>query len=458
VDLIRRSADITTKPNLHGFHGFHICCQRGHVELVKEFLIVNPKLLTQYAPGSILPLQLSISAKQRQVVQLLIQYQADINCVSLKQAVQPLYYTINQWIAQSKATIFLEIFEDLLKAGASINHPRHNIFSYIFESKSDLFLPLVFKSTQIYPSSEYLGLLNQSIRDRKKKLVSALIAHKVDLNYPNMEGQTPLHICNNEAIVQILIDGNALINSTDHRGNTPLHHHLLENHYHTQVINRLITAKANVNQLNHDGLVPLHCARMKNTAIITLLLSSKADIHSPQPETFKTILHRICELQSLSIHRIKPILEANADPNKKDKMGRSPLHYAVQQNSLEVIELLLSYGANINGRDNQGGTPLLKVIDRGDIDMWRFLVKAGADVNVTNSAGVSAKQLAPWKLDFVSPIVMKRAQNSSSGSDTEPEDTESEESLDDEDDEDDEDDDSEDDDQDDDSEFSSSGS
>jgi len=246
-----------------------------------------------------------------------------------------------------------------------------------------------------------------------------------------MDGQTPLHLCNNEGIIELLIDGKAQINATDHRGNTPLHHHLLENH--TQIISHLLTAKANVNQLNHEGVVPLHCVRTKSTSTINLLLAAKADIHSPQPETFKTILHRICE-QPTSISRVKSILEANADPNKKDKLGRTPLFYACQEDNLEVIELSVYYGADINAKDNNGSTPLIRVIERSRINIWRFLVNAGADVNSTNSKGKSARALAEerdWYLVDEANIRKKRG-NSSLDDEDDSEDDEDDDSEEDE--------------------------
>jgi ankyrin repeat protein len=49
------------------------------------------------------------------------------------------------------------------------------------------------------------------------------------------------------------------------------------------------------------------------------------------------------------------------DPNIKDGVGSTPLHYAAQGGHVECVNLLLKAKANINAINNAGDTPLHKV-------------------------------------------------------------------------------------------------
>ena len=50
----------------------------------------------------------------------------------------------------------------------------------------------------------------------------------------------------------------------------------------------------------------------------------------------------------------KLILRLGADPETKDQEGRSPIHVAAWQGSLEVVQLLLDFGASPDSTDNEG--------------------------------------------------------------------------------------------------------
>jgi hypothetical protein len=52
----------------------------------------------------------------------------------------------------------------------------------------------------------------------------------------------------------------------------------------------------------------------------------------------------------------KFLLEHGADPNKPDKEGFTPLHYAYMRRDIPTIDLLTRYGANPNIRNNNGET------------------------------------------------------------------------------------------------------
>ncbi len=57
---------------------------------------------------------------------------------------------------------------------------------------------------------------------------------------------------------------------------------------------------------------------------------------------------------------VKALLAAGADPDVRDKRGRTTLHYAAAKDKvlLEVVEALLDSGADPAARDIEGKTPV----------------------------------------------------------------------------------------------------
>ena len=78
-------------------------------------------------------------------------------------------------------------------------------------------------------------------------------------------------------------------------------------------------------------------------------------------------------IKNNSIENIKFNLE---DINKIDRMGRTPLIYAiVQRKTRDMIETIIKYGANLELRDKLGDTALKKAIKFKRIDVVELLIE-----------------------------------------------------------------------------------
>ena len=68
------------------------------------------------------------------------------------------------------------------------------------------------------------------------------------------------------------------------------------------------------------------------------------------------------------------------NPDNRDSLGRTILHYAAEDGNLAVAECLLKHGADIDATDvRRSTTPLGYAAHKGQIEMVRFLLDKGAD-------------------------------------------------------------------------------
>ncbi len=84
------------------------------------------------------------------------------------------------------------------------------------------------------------------------------------------------------------------------------------------------------------------------------------------------------------------MIERRADVNVAEADGTTALHWAVQQNDIELVERLLRAGANAKARNDYGSTPMSEAAVAGNAAVIERLLKAGADVESPNADGQTA--------------------------------------------------------------------
>eukprot|EP01112_Ceratiomyxa_fruticulosa_P002612 TRINITY_DN1275_c0_g1_i2.p1 TRINITY_DN1275_c0_g1~~TRINITY_DN1275_c0_g1_i2.p1 ORF type:complete len:292 (+),score=59.45 TRINITY_DN1275_c0_g1_i2:285-1160(+) len=81
--------------------------------------------------------------------------------------------------------------------------------------------------------------------------------------------------------------------------------------------------------------------------------------------------------------------------NYFDVDGFTPLYYACQLGSLEIVRLLLDYGANIEQAVFPDlSTPLMVAVNDGHLEVFKELLKRGANINKTNTNDATPLDLA----------------------------------------------------------------
>jgi ankyrin repeat protein len=84
------------------------------------------------------------------------------------------------------------------------------------------------------------------------------------------------------------------------------------------------------------------------------------------------------------------MLAQRVDVNTPEADGTTALHWAVQQNDVELVDRLLRAGARVNARNDYGSTPMSEAAVVANPALLSRLLEAGADVESPNADGQTA--------------------------------------------------------------------
>uniref|UniRef100_A0A672MSN8 Poly [ADP-ribose] polymerase n=1 Tax=Sinocyclocheilus grahami TaxID=75366 RepID=A0A672MSN8_SINGR len=219
-----------------------------------------------------------------------------------------------------------------------------------------------------------------------------------NVNCRDLEGRhsTPLHFAagyNRVAVVEYLLHHGADVHAKDKGGLVPLHNACSYGHY--EVAELLVRHGASVNVADLWKFTPLHEAAAKGKyEICKLLLKHGAD-PSKKNRDGNTALDMVkdgdTDIQDLlrgdaalldaakkgCLARVQKLCSPE-NINCRDTQGRNstPLHLAAGYNNLEVAEYLLEHGADVNAQDKGGLIPLHNAASYGADDIRALLMDA----------------------------------------------------------------------------------
>lgn len=174
------------------------------------------------------------------------------------------------------------------------------------------------------------------------------------------------------------------------------------------ILKLLLEKGADCNARDDDGgLTPfLDALECRDLECIKLLMEHGADV-TEQDDGGRTVLHYAAKNRSVDVIRyIMSLYRGQGlDIDSRDMDERTALHYAADRNQTEVCEILLRNGANVNSICEEYQTPLTSAVGRRDVsvDLLRKLLEYGANVN-DKAKDKSALQIASYSWDSSEPV------------------------------------------------------
>ena len=160
----------------------------------------------------------------------------------------------------------------------------------------------------------------------------------IDLNLVDLDRHSALHLAvqgEYTQIVQLLIDAGVDVNTMDRLERTPLHWCALDNNY--AAAERLLDAGADFELEDHFEETALNIAMSNPYSALTVLLLEHGA--TPPDTRLQTALFAAAQWGSADL--VKRLVEAGADPLKKDNYGSSPFHYAESGENQEAAKIIL---------------------------------------------------------------------------------------------------------------------
>uniref|UniRef100_A0ABD2XLD1 Uncharacterized protein n=1 Tax=Trichogramma kaykai TaxID=54128 RepID=A0ABD2XLD1_9HYME len=170
--------------------------------------------------------------------------------------------------------------------------------------------------------------LHLALKYGQKQAVELLLRNGADVNLANKQGLTPLHVICKVGVFQELffkindeLKKTVEVNARDYLRQTPLHLALL--HGREKLIKTLLLRGASPNLARFDGSSALHViCKIQNDGDLAKVLFNTA----------------VGEIQKVKV-------------DAKDKLGRTPLQWAVANLLSSVVDVLLDHGADLSSFD-----------------------------------------------------------------------------------------------------------
>ncbi|KAK3385624.1 ankyrin repeat-containing domain protein [Podospora didyma] len=211
--------------------------------------------------------------------------------------------------------------------------------------------------------------------------------------------------------LSLLLEAGFDVNSSD-RGFYPIHHAVMQGNLPT--VELLVQHGANVNQRvtsgalgvpRSDAIKELTSVRdcsydssplsltVDNLEVFEFLLAHGADPDLPlEPPNGTPCLNAICMNKFFPF--AKAILEAGADPNRRDEAGRTPLWWCIDMYNIRLMRELIQHGADVNARLGDGVTLLHKAVWDNRFLEAELLLQSGANAAARDFTGHTPLQRA----------------------------------------------------------------
>ncbi len=133
--------------------------------------------------------------------------------------------------------------------------------------------------------------------------------------------------------------------------------------------------------------------KKNDTALVKSLLEKEASLANAKDESGRTPLHWAVRSNPINIELMKLLIDKGADVNAADSGKSIPLHRVAAsrvevRGCKEAAELLIASGSNINAENTLGSSPLSSAMGRGQRVIVKLLAENGAMTPVSGKKGI----------------------------------------------------------------------
>ena len=284
------------------------------------------------------PLHLAVIADSTKLVNMLVRHNADVNVVDPLSKKTALHMAAE--LGRTRILKLLlnrgAIFDSHQQPGSSFlelalgNSKGKRIIRYcakrFLQKVSSVLSSGLTHSLSSLTSSELYLLCFLAIATKRLALAESLIKYGQQI----LTGEAKRHLCGatlrfrRTPLAGLLLQSGADVNAVDRNGRTLLHDAAQEGF--PKIVAMLVRAGANVNaEIPSYGVTPLHLAKNVKCA--------------------------------------RPLINGGADINYRDAFDQTPLHYAINEEKIELAKLLINNNHSIDLNDTSGGDILEMVGD-----------------------------------------------------------------------------------------------
>ena len=197
----------------------------------------------------------------------------------------------------------------------------------------------------------------------------------------------------NLSIPTWLIENGYDINAADSEGLTPLSHAAKEDY--AEMVDLLIQRGADVNKVCNQRKSSLWYACFKGALGVVEKLVNCGAILDSRDKDGMTVLS-VCALHGKDKIALA-LLGYRSSVHAKCNRDRTPLWYAVERCSIDVIRRLVEQGSNIDEFDDEGMSCLMRAASLGRNEVVELLLGCGADRTKVSKLGRTALSFAVEK-------------------------------------------------------------
>ena len=222
---------------------------------------------------------------------------------------------------------------------------------------------------------------------------------EVDVNYKD-NGSTALLAAadeNHSDVVQLLIDAGADIEAKGGMGRSPLLWSCRSGALH--VLKVLVEAGAEVRVTDDNGDTCLILASYfgRTETVRYLAGLPEVDVNHKGNAGYTALLAAAEKHPDV----VQVLIDAGADVEVKDTVGRSPLHLACRSGALAAVNVLVKAGADVCVTDNKGDRCLMSAAHQGHTETVQYLVGLPeVDMNHSSTRGITSLHFAVLKKHF----------------------------------------------------------